>query len=200
MLSIASTSTHIRDDTNEFLKLQQRFQHTHAIILSDILEHQLLNKLQKILETIEYFPRVIPVGIQDVGKHNRASSILNLVLARPALYRWLENLLDCDPIIGVEGAVMRLSHGQCLDWHDDMNDERRALAITICLSDRPYQGGEFQIRRKKTKELLFSHLHSTLGTAVIFEINRELEHRVQEIHSAESRIVYAGWFLKGKST
>lgn len=197
MLNIAMTATHLQDNPAELARLDQQFKTAHAITLENVLEPGLLAKLQSMLVSTAFFPRTLPeIGVQEVGDQDRASSILNLVLGRPGLYRWLEQLTGCGPIGGVEGSVMRLSQGQFLDWHDDMNDPRRALAVTICLADLPYEGGHFQLRRKKSSELSFNHLHTQSGTAVIFEINPTLEHRVTEIQSVQPRTVYAGWFLK----
>lgn len=180
--------------------MRQDFQRLRALSVPDILEHQLLRQVQSVLATTEFSPRTLPaLGRQDVGQQDRASGILNFVLARPALYRWLEQVTGCGPIGGIDGSVMRLRRGQYLDWHDDMNDQRRAVAITICLSDTPYDGGQFQIRRKESASLLFSHLHKASGTALVFDIGRTLEHRVTEIVSGEARTVYSGWFLKAAS-
>ncbi|MES2016470.1 MAG: 2OG-Fe(II) oxygenase [Pseudomonadota bacterium] len=197
MLSVAATSTSIGADGAALLRLQLAFQHSDAMVLPHFVEKKLLQQLQGMLESAEFAPRNLEIlGGQDLAQHDRAGRALNLVLARPELFRWLERVTACGPIGEHQGSVMQLHGGQYLDWHDDMNDKRRALAITICLSDVAYQGGQFQLRRKLEPQRVFSHVHADAGTALVFATGPTLEHRVTPVVASAPRIVYAGWFLK----
>ena len=85
--------------------------------------------------------------------------------------------------------------GVPLHWHDDMNDRARKLAIVINLSGRPFQGGQFQLRRKGADGLLLAFDHVEPGSALLFAVRPELEHRVLPVTGTNPRRVYAGWFL-----
>jgi len=196
MLNISATTTEVLPDPKRYQTLCQEFDQRHAIILPHMVDNRLLQKMLVTLEGAIFSPRELEsLGIQEVDNMDKAGRILSLVLARPPLFKWLHDVTNCGPISGCEGRVTRINPGQSLDWHDDMNDERRCLAITIGLSDQSYKGGDFELRRKGSPEVIFHYRHTTPGTAVIFKINRCLEHRVTQI-VAGGRTVYAGWFLK----
>ena len=90
---------------------------------------------------------------------------------------------------------MRASHNDALDWHDDLHDTSRRLAIIVNLSDRPFAGGQFQLRRKGESELLLRHNHPQAGSVLIVAVRPELEHRVTPVSDGGPRRIYAGWFL-----
>ena len=65
------------------------------------------------------------------------------------------------------------------------------------MADLPYEGGAFEMRRKGTEDLLMRHIHRDMGTALIFQVGAELEHRVCSVIAGGPRRVFAGWFLAG---
>jgi hypothetical protein len=123
--------------------------------------------------------------------------VITLALKRAALLSWLEAMAGCGSLGNVEGRVVRAlanNHDQ-LVWHDDLDEPRRRLAITINLSEQLYEGGLFELRDKRTHAVLASHLHLEPGTALIFDVARDIEHRVLPVTSGGPRCVYTGWFF-----
>jgi hypothetical protein len=122
---------------------------------------------------------------------------LSLLLHAPDLLRWLEAATGMEPLRAVAGrfAEMRASLGDALDWHDDRHDTTRRLAIIANLSDQPFTGGQFQLRRKGEEAPLFCYDHPQAGSLLIVAVRPELEHRVTPVSQGGPRRIYAGWFL-----
>jgi hypothetical protein len=84
------------------------------------------------------------------------------------------------------------------NWHDDLPENpTRRIGITINLSENPYEGGLFELRKKKTQQILTRHRHEKPGSALIFDVSDALEHRVWPVTSGGPRRIFAGWFLVG---
>ena len=139
------------------------------------------------------------LGHREIENPQRAGRTISHVLKRAELIGWIEQVTGCGPLCTVEGRVVRAqanNHDQLL-WHDDLDNARRRLAITINLSEHHYEGGLFELREKRTHALLVSHLHLEPGGALIFDVGYDIEHRVLPVTSGGPRCVYTGWFFKG---
>lgn len=137
------------------------------------------------------------LGHREVERPPLAGTALLLILRRPPLYRWLEEVTGCGPITDVEGRVVRTwpRPGDELDWHDDLNGERRRLGITIGLGREAYEGGLFEMRARPGRETLLQFRHDVAGTALVFEVSSRCEHRVHPLVAGGPRLVFTGWFL-----
>jgi len=138
--------------------------------------------------------RQVEPGIQP------ASRALELALRRAPLLRWLERVAGCGPLIRVEGEVAEHRSGgeDYLSWHQDMHKPGRRLALVIDLSDARYEGGIFELRDRQSKQLLIRHHHDQPGSALLFRIAGNLEHRVLPITSGGPRRVFACGFHEAK--
>jgi hypothetical protein len=139
---------------------------------------------------------VARLGTRAVESPQRVGPALNVLLHRAALLRWVEAATGCGPIDGVAGRVVqtRANDEDALDWHDDLNEPNRRLALTINLSDTPFVGGLFELRDVASGAILIRHTHARPGDALIFAVRRGLEHRVMPLHTGGPRRVYTGWF------
>lgn len=137
------------------------------------------------------------IGTRLVESPQLIGKAISLLLHAPDLLRWLEAATGMGPLRAVAGrfAEMRASHGDALDWHDDLHDTTRRLAIIINLSEQAFVGGQFQLRRKGETELLLRHDHPQAGSVLIVAVRPELEHRVTPVSQGGPRRIYAGWFL-----
>lgn len=138
------------------------------------------------------------LGDREVESPQRAGGAITLALKRAGLMRWIEEATGCGPLVRVDGRVVqaRANNHDQLVWHDDLNEPERRLAVTVNLSEAPYEGGRFELRHAGTKEMLTEHLHDAPGALLIFEVARELEHRVLPVTSGGPRRVYTGWFFR----
>jgi hypothetical protein len=141
---------------------------------------------------------VAGLGHREIENPQRAGRTISLALKRAELIDWIERATGCGPLETVEGRVVRAranNHDQLL-WHDDLDNARRRLAITINLSEHSYEGGVFELREKRSHTLLASHRHIEAGTALIFDVAYDIEHRVLPVTSGGPRCVYTGWFFR----
>jgi hypothetical protein len=177
------------------------FSKHRAIACAGAIEPDLLATLMRFCRDGHFEPdEVAGLGHREVEKPQRAGGTISLALKRVVLIDWIERATGCGPLETVEGRVVRAranNHDQLL-WHDDLDDPKRRLAITINLGEHAYEGGLFELREKRTEKLLASHLHLEPGTALIFDVAYDIEHRVLPVTSGGPRCVYTGWFFKGE--
>lgn len=174
------------------------FQSQQALVARDLVDPTLLSALVHRCRTGVFVEdHVAGIGAREVEAPQRVGRVLNLALGRPNLLRWLEAVTGARALVRVEGRVVQLRANDLdeLAWHNDMDGEHRRLAVTIDLSDAPYTGGEFELREARTHKRLMRFHHDRPGTALIFAVRRDLEHRVTPLRSGGPRRVYTGWFF-----
>src|SRR3990167_6130489 len=157
-----------------------------ALVLSHIIDSSTLLKISSLLSQDLFIPRELEyIGTQEVEKEPVVGRMIAFLLGQPQLLRRLEQMTGCGTLRRVAGGIAQLQAGSDhkLRWHDDINDERRRLAITINLSMHHYTGGQFELRKKGCASLLFCHQHHVLGDAILFKVDRTLEHRVTPVSS-----------------
>ena len=181
----------------------ESFAQHRALVCNGVLDPPFLATLQKICGRAQFTSdEVEGVGHREIEVPPRAGGALTLALKRANLLRWIQDVTRCGPIRSVEGRVVQ-THPNAQDqllWHNDLNDPRRRLAITIHLGVQPYEGGMFELRVAKTGEILLRHRHLEPGSALILDVARGLEHRLLPVTSGGPRRVYAGWFLESAET
>lgn len=175
------------------------FSKHRAIACAGAIEPDLLAMLMQLCREGCFEPGEIEgLGHREVEKPQRAGPPISLALKRANLIDWIERVTACGPLESVQGRVVRAlanNHDQLL-WHDDLDDPQRRLAITINLSEHHYEGGLFELREKRTETLLATHHHLEPGTALIFDVGYDIEHRVLPVTSGGPRCIYTGWFFK----
>ncbi|WP_164913511.1 2OG-Fe(II) oxygenase [Sphingomonas sp. UV9] len=178
------------------------FQCYRAIECSDLLEPDLLASLLDRCRRGSFVAdHVDRLGSREVEAPQRVGAALNIVLSRPSFLRWVEAVTGCDALNRVEGRLVqtRANGLDALDWHNDTHDDAagaRRLGITVNLSDAAYEGGGFELRTTATHEVLTRYRHDRTGTALIFDIAGDLEHRVLPLASGGPRRVFTGWFVQ----
>jgi hypothetical protein len=130
----------------------------------------------------------------------RASGAISLALRRSNLMRWVEQVTACEVLVTASGRVTQTvaDPTATLDWHSDMREPARRIGITINLGEAPYEGGVFELRRRNG-EILTEHRHVERGSALIFDVGPDYQHRVRAVMAGGPRRVYAGWFYKSAS-
>ena len=195
-LTVGLTQTEFAADEQEAREIFARF---HALHFGRLLAPELQQTVLGLCATGRFEPgeKDAP-GFREVEAPQRAGRVLNVALDRPPLLRWLERVTGCETLSSLEGRVSQTLHrpGDELYWHDDfVETQGRQLAIVINLSTEPFEGGEFALRRKGG-DVLFEHCYRELGSAMIFKVDRALEHRVRPLTAGGPRRVFAGWAFK----
>ena len=179
--------------------VRDAFSRCRAIVCREALGREMLDMMMRLLDQVRFEPQALEgLGGREIEASRRTGRALAFALGRSDLFDWLDRATGCGPLDAVVGrmAQARAGHDHQLGWHDDREETRRRLAITINLGAAPYEGGLFEIRTKETHEALFAHRHTESGTALIFDVARDIEHRVQPITAGGPRRIFAGWFLR----
>ncbi len=140
---------------------------------------------------------VINVGDRAIEARQRIGAGLSLMLHDRALMDWVERATGTGPLRALAGqlAETRANGSDELTWHDDLQDPNRLLAVVINLSEQPFSGGSFELRRKQTTQPHLVFDHDRPGSMLIFAVRPDLEHRVTPVTAGGPRRVFAGWFL-----
>ncbi|MES2441764.1 MAG: 2OG-Fe(II) oxygenase [Pseudomonadota bacterium] len=170
-----------------------------SILCRDAFEPGFLGTLRNLCNRGHFVAETVDgLGDREVEAPQRAGGAITLALQRAGLLRWLEAATGCGPLGTAEGRVVQArpnDHDQ-LDWHNDLYDPQRRLAVTVNLTETPYEGGLFELRTVRTRETLTAHRHAAPGDMMIFDVTRDLEHRVLPVTAGGPRRVYTGWFFK----
>ena len=180
------------------LAWSNRFAEERAIVCPDVFEPALLDRLLGVARRSHYREEdVSRLGTRQVEAPQTLGTMLTLLLRRANLMAWLEQVTGTAGLAGVEGHVVQTrAGGDALDWHDDRNKPGRALGVTISLIDSEFSGGAFEMRRVGAPESVRTFQHARPGTALIFAIGRDVEHRLLPLASGGPRRVFAGWFMR----
>lgn len=182
---------------------REAFARHRVLECREALGPDMLEMTMRLLANAIFKPQDVKgLGGREVEEPRRVGRAISLTFQRANMFEWLDRATGCGPLGAVIGRVTQslAGHDHQLSWHDDWQGRRRRLAITVNLSTEPYEGGLFEIRKKKTREPLFAHRHTEPGTALIFDVARDIEHRVHPISAGGPRRIYAGWFLAPEKT
>ncbi|MFM5949978.1 MAG: 2OG-Fe(II) oxygenase [Novosphingobium sp.] len=175
-----------------------RFDAVPAFAFEDVLSADLLDLLMRQAAGARYIDDDVRyIGTRQIESPQRVSGTISLMLGRGDLFAWLEQATGCGPIKALAGRIAqtRANDQDELVWHDDSDSPDRLLGVVINLSDQPYDGGLFELRRKGEREPLFSFRHSRPGSITLFAVRSDLEHRVLPVTAGGPRRVYAGWMM-----
>ncbi|HSX57263.1 MAG TPA: 2OG-Fe(II) oxygenase [Sphingomonas sp.] len=168
-----------------------------AVSISPAWEDGLLERLLRICRDGAFAPETIArVGSRTFEQDDLAGRLIRFLLERRPFLDWAQGIAGCERLQHATGLVgeMAPASGQGLDWHDDQNDGGfRRLAVTVHLSDAPYEGGVFEIREKNSTRTLFRQASPPPGTMTLFRIGPDLHHRVTPVTKGGPRRVFGGW-------
>ena len=200
---LTANDTLIDSDAARDAALAAEFAERHVLELPDLLQPDVLAILEPAIRAARFVP-----GWEDgVGgrlreRPTRVGNLLCLLLRGQKLRDWLTKITGIAPLVAVNGAVARYEAGggQSLDWHNDLDQSGRVLAVTIAIGEAAYEGGAFEMRRCDTGETMFRHNHHRPGSALVFRVSKALEHRVTPVSAGGPRTVFSGWYLRKPRT
>lgn len=179
------------------------FARSRAMACSDGIAPALMALISREMAKAEFVHESLPgLGNRETEESLRVSALLCFALQRGPFLRWMEQATGCETLVEVRGHVaqLRVDEDHRLDWHDDLGEAQRRLAVTINLGTEPYEGGQFELREKATRAPVMAHRHVQPGTVLIFDVAPDLEHRLLPVRSGGPRRVFAGWFYKAAAT
>jgi hypothetical protein len=196
-ITIGAAGTRIDDAV--FARARATFALANAITLPAALDAGFLRTILTVCRRGPFVPEHIGrIGWRTVEERDTAGSALRFALERPAFMRWLDAVTGGEPLQRLAGLVAEIGAGtgQELGWHNDLHEGvlDRRLAVTIHLSDEPYEGGVFEMRDEASGRMLVREGTLPPGSIMLFRIDNRLRHRVTPVTAGGPRRVFAGWF------
>ncbi len=202
MIQLTTSGVRIaRDDA--WAAQQQEFAQRHCVVLEGFLDESILCHIPRMLEQGEFythdhfdcagrtFARELEMRMSET-----LPQMLFCFLNQPRLREAIAELTGCERTIRtfVGRCFKHLPGGDQFDsWHADVRDER-LYALSINLSREPFEGGNLQIRSRRTREVFQTVGADRFGDACLFRIDDSLEHRILPVRGTAPRCRYAGWF------
>jgi hypothetical protein len=180
--------------------LRLRFERQPYLLLKDFLHPVVISLILPFLDRAEYVPAQYKhVGSELRMEPNLASDILSFLANDSKLFCLLQTITRCGSIGSFQGRVYKLIPDPYhnFDWHDDLSDPSRLVAMSINLSDAKFSGGVLQIRESQSRRIICEVANTDFGNAVLFRISEGLEHRVTGIEGERTRTSFTGWFKSG---
>lgn len=191
---ISSAGVSIDPDPSVANAVRQAFDRNQGAVFTGVIEPGLLDIFLWLARSANFEAvSTADFGDRGIDGRERTAVPMCMALARSNLLSWLEKVTGCEPITTVEGVLARMQRGDILDWHRDAFHGVRRLAVVINLSEMPFEGGRFEMRRPETKETLFSYDHTVPGSVMIFRLGRDLQHRVTPVTAGGPRVAFSGW-------
>lgn len=193
--SIDTMTTTLHADPTES---RRHFERDSVLNFAQPFAPDLLRILMMRAAGAEFVPNdVVRIGTREVEAPQRVGGMINLMLARPGFLQWVEQATGLSPLRAVAGRLVQTcANGKdALVWHDDLDGPNRLLGIVINLSDAPFSGGDFEMRRVGADRPFLTQSVGQPGSMRLFALGSDLQHRVTKLTSGGPRRVYSGWFL-----
>jgi len=177
--------------------LRGEFEQRQCVLLPNLLEPKLLETLWRRLDQDEFYQREHPdTRLELCLKEQSTHGLVHFLLNDPGLFDLLQRITSCGRIGRFYGRVYRMvpGAGHYDSWHDDAF-ENRMITISINLSRERYRGGLLQLRERKSKQLLHEVANTGFGDAIVFRVDRGLEHRVTDVDGEVDKVALSGWFV-----
>jgi hypothetical protein len=178
--------------------LRAEFDRRHCIVLPQLIEPRLLSLLHTRLETATFVEKTNrKVGDELRLQSGAVTAALEFLTNDSRLFALIQQMTGCSPIGCFRARVYRhvADQGHSSDWHEDLV-EGRMLTMSLNLGATAYDGGRLQIRDVNTHQVYADVANTGPGDALIFRIDRSLQHRVTPTIGDVPRTAYAGWFLQ----
>ena len=180
-------------------RLRSDFDRQHFVRFPGFLRKDLLDVVCREVERSDFYERT-HAGIDDnkelcMRTQTTAGGLLHLLLNSEDLFDLISQITGCGPIGCFRGRVYRVvpRSGHRDAWHSDVA-RHRLVAMSINVSPAPYRGGTLQMRAGGSTRVLRNIPNPGFGDAILFRIDRGLEHRITDIEGSSAKTAFAGWF------
>jgi hypothetical protein len=183
--------------------LRDRFATNHCVVLENLLERPLLEKVQREIERARWNSAAFDdFGTELTLDDSATINLLIFLLNSPGFLDVIRVITGCAQITDANCRVYRLCAGSQhqLSWHTDTSEQDRLVGFSLNLSTDVFRGGTFELRDRQTRAPLAKVNNTGFGDALLFRISHDLQHRVTQVEDAVAKTACAGWFrATGKS-
>jgi hypothetical protein len=179
---------------------REQFGRSRFAELPQLLEPPLLGRILDVLDHGTWDRYVHDgIGVDEISR-SAVLTILRFLSNDPKFLAMMGDITGCGPFTWFGGRVYRmLAQADHQDsWHGDV--ENGPVAMSINLSPRGYHGGRFQLRKRRSTQLLVDFANTGAGDAILFATANDLEHQVTPVEPGEPKVAFAGWFAAGPSS
>lgn len=139
---------------------------------------------------------------KKVGEDLRPGDTARTLAARTndaRLLEFVEAITGSPPLERCVGRVFRLlPMAEDLPWHTDAEGGRLADLI-IDLSIEKHEGGCFQMRDARTREIFNEVDDMAFGDGLLIRISPDIEHHYKAITGSIPKVTFSGWFVPKSS-
>jgi hypothetical protein len=180
--------------------LRDRFDTQHCVVLENLLEPALLEKIQRHIERAQWRNSAFEdgfAGTEFTLDEPVTCNLLSLLLNNPEFLNVIRIITSCTQITDFSGRIYRMTAGpqHHLSWHNDIDlKQNRQVGFSMNLSADVFRGGTFELRNRSSLEQLAQVNNTGFGDALLFRISADLQHRVTEVVDSVPKTACAGWF------
>jgi hypothetical protein len=186
----------IKVDPRRVAQLRDEFQTNHFVFLPKLVEPSLLDFILARFEQGQWQEKVHKgIGSEVTLADSLLLNMLHMLMNFPVFLETIREITNCHDITWFRGRIYRFipGRGHHDSWHSDDMDQRK-VALSLNLSVRGYEGGIFELRDRKSKQILVEAANTGWGDALLFRISKGLDHRITEATGSEPKTAFAGWF------
>jgi len=185
------------DDGNaDLAALKEHYQDNDFARLPGFLAPDFLREIQAELRAAPFIHKVHRgIGEELVCWDSKSGDKLQFVMNDPRLFAWINQITGCGYIGCFLGRIYRMSPGKAHhdSWHSDVGGHR-LVAVSVNLSEEPYNGGTLILREGGRPETERRLPNVVPGDAVMFRLDPSLEHWISDVEPGPDKTAWAGWF------
>ena len=199
LLEATRTGVTVRDREG-LAALREEFERDHVVRLRGFLDQHLLDTLQQHIAKGTFATREdAGIAIELCLDSSPAFDLLMFFMNAPQVREAVALITGNAQTSIIAGRIYRFDpavpHHD--SWHDDASAGGRLVGFSVNLG-APFEGGEFQIRRKYDNRVV-TIANTGAGDAIVFAIGSEFEHRVRPVHGTTPKTAFAGWFVAAEA-
>lgn len=195
MLQVNHSGVYFSETAANMKRLRRQFDRFHFLHFPGFLPKPVLKMLQERIRRASFFKKDHKgIANEFCMRDHDAFRFLQFTMNDASFFHWIEAVTGCPPIGCFMGRVYRKLPGIHHDsWHNDMG-KARLVAMSVNLSENPYQEGHLLLRQAGKTETERIIPNTGPGDALFFHLSHDLEHRVQDIEGKFPKTAYAGWY------
>ena len=177
-------------------RLRAQFDRQHCIRLEGFLAPAVLSFIHDRLDVAEFTQKAHgDISVELRLQPDAALDLLHFLGNDERLFALVQQLTGCGHIGCFLGRIYRMvpGSGHYDSWHGDTLDHR-LIGMSVNLGAQRYDGGLFQLRERRSPEILREVANTGPGDAILFRIANELVHQVTAVDGTTPKTAFAGWF------
>lgn len=179
----------------EAAALGHDYQTRHCLKLTGLLAPETLDLVRRYIDETPFAHRVHDgIGTEYCLPDGPAVRLMFFLANDPQLHRLIQRLTGCPRIGCFTGRIYRMVPGTADydTWHSDCI-QARMVGMSVNLGPA-YDGGLFQMRDARTREMICEAPNVGPGDAILFRIDDRFEHWITPMAGTVPKTAFAGWF------